>query len=161
MSIYFYFFCCVLTPQNIIFIRFLKARCFSCCKPNTWSGELYFVQLLVKNKVFISEYEVREKPTLSTWMEGGLDYIMLQSLNIDGIRTIGSVLGQSIALDYYVRQVLSVTLPYRYQFTNSLFMLMLVLIPLRLMEWLQSSPTSIVKWRKQEHLPWKQKSFSN
>ncbi|KAL5569218.1 hypothetical protein UlMin_025793 [Ulmus minor] len=51
------------------------------------------------------EYEVREKPTLNTWMEGGLDYIMLQYLNTDGIRTIGSVLGQSIALDYYVRQV--------------------------------------------------------
>ncbi|KAM7499199.1 hypothetical protein LguiA_023613 [Lonicera macranthoides] len=51
------------------------------------------------------EYEVREKPSLSTWMQGGLDYIMLQYLNIDGIRTIGSVLGQSIALDYYVRQV--------------------------------------------------------
>ncbi|KAL6578036.1 hypothetical protein OROMI_010364 [Orobanche minor] len=51
------------------------------------------------------EYEVREKPALLTWMQGGLDYIMLQYLNIDGIRTIGSVLGQSIALDYYVRQV--------------------------------------------------------
>ncbi|KAG5557461.1 hypothetical protein RHGRI_007638 [Rhododendron griersonianum] len=51
------------------------------------------------------EYEVREKPALNTWMEGGLDYIMLQYLNIDGIRTVGSVLGQSIALDYYVRQV--------------------------------------------------------
>lgn len=51
------------------------------------------------------EYEVREKQTLNTWMQGGLDYIMLQHLNIDGIRTIGSVLGQSIALDYYVRQV--------------------------------------------------------
>ncbi|XP_021819185.1 uncharacterized protein LOC110761102 [Prunus avium] len=51
------------------------------------------------------EYEVREKPALHTWMEGGLDYIMLQYLNVDGIRTIGSVLGQSIALDYYVRQV--------------------------------------------------------
>ncbi|XP_071732863.1 protein RETARDED ROOT GROWTH-LIKE-like [Rutidosis leptorrhynchoides] len=51
------------------------------------------------------EYEVREKPSLDTWMEGGLDYIMLQYLNIDGIRTIGSVLGQSIALDYYVHQV--------------------------------------------------------
>lgn len=51
------------------------------------------------------EYEVREKPTLDTWMRGGLDYIMLQYLNIDGIRTVGSVLGQSIALDYYVRQV--------------------------------------------------------
>lgn len=32
---------------------------------------------------------------------------MLQYLNIDGIRIIGSVLGQSIALDYYVRQVLT------------------------------------------------------
>ncbi|KAJ6772901.1 hypothetical protein OIU74_019005 [Salix koriyanagi] len=51
------------------------------------------------------EYEVREKPTLNTWMQGGLDYIMLQFLNTDGIRTIGSVLGQSIALDYYGRQV--------------------------------------------------------
>ncbi|XP_042003452.1 protein RETARDED ROOT GROWTH-LIKE-like [Salvia splendens] len=51
------------------------------------------------------EYEVREKPTLHTWMQGGLDYITLQYLNTDGIRTIGSVLGQSIALDYYVRQV--------------------------------------------------------
>ncbi|CAH9080460.1 unnamed protein product [Cuscuta epithymum] len=51
------------------------------------------------------EYEVRENPSLNTWMQGGLDYIMLQYLNIDGIRTIGSVLGQSIALDYYVRQV--------------------------------------------------------
>lgn len=51
------------------------------------------------------EYEVREKPTLDTWMQAGLDYIVLQYLNVDGIRTIGSVLGQSIALDYYVRQV--------------------------------------------------------
>lgn len=51
------------------------------------------------------EYEVREKLALNTWMQGGLDYIMLQYLNIDGIRTVGSVLGQSIALDYYVRQV--------------------------------------------------------
>ncbi|KAL0340779.1 UNVERIFIED_CONTAM: Sporulation protein RMD1 [Sesamum radiatum] len=38
------------------------------------------------------EYEVREKPTLNTWMQGGLDYIMLQYLNTDGIRTIGSFL---------------------------------------------------------------------
>lgn len=55
------------------------------------------------------EYEVREKPALNTWMEGGLDYIMLQYLNIDGIRTIGSVLGQSIALDYYGRQVVTLS----------------------------------------------------
>ncbi|KAJ9539994.1 hypothetical protein OSB04_026500 [Centaurea solstitialis] len=54
---------------------------------------------------WILEYEVKEKPMLNSLMQGGLDYIMLQYLNIDGIRTIGSVLGQSIALDYYVRQV--------------------------------------------------------
>ncbi|CAI9091013.1 OLC1v1025929C1 [Oldenlandia corymbosa var. corymbosa] len=51
------------------------------------------------------EYEIRVNENLSTWMRGGLDYILLQDLEIDGIRTIGSVLGQSIALDYYVRQV--------------------------------------------------------
>ncbi|CAI0411626.1 unnamed protein product [Linum tenue] len=51
------------------------------------------------------EYEVIEKPNLDTWMQAGLDHIMLRFLNIDGIRTIGSVLGQSIALDYYGRQV--------------------------------------------------------
>nr|KJB78905.1 hypothetical protein B456_013G024700 [Gossypium raimondii] len=56
------------------------------------------------------EYEVIEMPTLNTWMQAGLDYITLQFLNIDGIRTIGSVLGQSIALDYYVRQVCSIQL---------------------------------------------------
>ncbi|KAG6493872.1 protein RETARDED ROOT GROWTH, mitochondrial-like isoform X1 [Zingiber officinale] len=51
------------------------------------------------------DYAVVEKPTLETWMQGGPDYIVLKTLNIDGIRTIGSVLGQSIALDYYIRQV--------------------------------------------------------
>lgn len=51
------------------------------------------------------DYAVIEKPTLETWMRGGLDYIILKNLNIDGIRTIGSVLGQSIALDYYIHQV--------------------------------------------------------
>ncbi|KAK8921646.1 hypothetical protein KSP39_PZI020787 [Platanthera zijinensis] len=51
------------------------------------------------------DYAVVEKPTLDAWMEGGFDYITLKNLSIDGIRTIGSVLGQSIALDYYIRQV--------------------------------------------------------
>ncbi|RZC50329.1 hypothetical protein C5167_018752 [Papaver somniferum] len=51
------------------------------------------------------DYEVREKPDLQTWMQGGPNYIMLQHLNIDGICTIGSVLGQSVALDYYCRLV--------------------------------------------------------
>ncbi|OAY72518.1 uncharacterized protein LOC109713053 isoform X2 [Ananas comosus] len=51
------------------------------------------------------DYAVVEKPSLSTWMQGGLDYIVLKSLDTDGIRIIGSVLGQSIALDHYIRQV--------------------------------------------------------
>jgi len=38
-------------------------------------------------------------------MQGGPDYIVLKSLDTDGIRIIGSVLGQSIALDYFVSQV--------------------------------------------------------
>ncbi|XP_010456516.1 PREDICTED: uncharacterized protein LOC104737972 [Camelina sativa] len=59
------------------------------------------------------EYEVREDPNLNKWMEGGLDVIMLQFLNIDGIRTIGSVLGLSIALDYYEGQV-TISNPYTY-----------------------------------------------
>ncbi|XP_068645045.1 protein RETARDED ROOT GROWTH, mitochondrial-like isoform X2 [Aristolochia californica] len=51
------------------------------------------------------DYAVVEKPSLDSWMQGGLDYIILRNLNIDGIRTIGSVLGQSIALDFYFGQV--------------------------------------------------------
>ncbi|KAI3896734.1 hypothetical protein MKW98_009587 [Papaver atlanticum] len=47
------------------------------------------------------KYEVRENSNLPMWMQG---YVMLQHLDIDGIRLISSVLGRSIALDYYVRK---------------------------------------------------------
>lgn len=50
------------------------------------------------------DYAVVEKPSLETWMQGGMDYVVLKTLSIDGIRTIGSVLGQSIALDHYIQQ---------------------------------------------------------
>ena len=53
----------------------------------------------------LTDYAVVEKPSLTTWMKGGLDYIALKSLDTDGIRIISSVLGQSIALDHYIRQV--------------------------------------------------------
>lgn len=77
-----------------------------------WTSYRFNAEPMISNSNFCFpkknvEYEVREKPGLSTWMQGGLDYITLQYLNIDGIRTIGSVLGQSIALDYYGRQVCS------------------------------------------------------
>lgn len=51
------------------------------------------------------DYAVVEKPSLETWMQGGPDYIVMKRFDIDGIRIIGSVLGQSIALDHFVRQV--------------------------------------------------------
>ncbi|XP_066388171.1 protein RETARDED ROOT GROWTH, mitochondrial-like isoform X2 [Miscanthus floridulus] len=51
------------------------------------------------------DYAVVEKPSLTTLMKGGLDYIVLKSLDTDGICIISSVLGQSLALDHYIRQV--------------------------------------------------------
>ncbi|MQL74123.1 hypothetical protein Taro_006466 [Colocasia esculenta] len=51
------------------------------------------------------DYAVVEKPLLMTWMQGGPDHIVLKNLDADGIRIIGSVLGQSIALDHFIRQV--------------------------------------------------------
>lgn len=38
-------------------------------------------------------------------MQGGADHIVLKNLDTDSIRIISSVLGQSIALDYFVSQV--------------------------------------------------------
>ncbi|KAL0916787.1 hypothetical protein M5K25_014326 [Dendrobium thyrsiflorum] len=51
------------------------------------------------------DYAVVEKPQLTSWMHGGADYIALKSLDMDGIRIICNVLGQSIALDHYIEQV--------------------------------------------------------
>ncbi|KAK9064612.1 hypothetical protein SSX86_015994 [Deinandra increscens subsp. villosa] len=51
------------------------------------------------------DYVVKEKPLLTEDMQGGPDYIILKNLDIDSIRIISSVLGQSIALDYFVSQV--------------------------------------------------------
>lgn len=55
--------------------------------------------------LYWTDYAVVEKPMLTTWMQGGADYIVLKNLDMDGVRIIGSVLGQSIALDHYIRQV--------------------------------------------------------
>lgn len=51
------------------------------------------------------DYAVKEKPFMEEDMQGGPDYIVLKHLDPDSIRIIGSVLGQSIALDYFVSQV--------------------------------------------------------
>ncbi|XP_065860523.1 protein RETARDED ROOT GROWTH, mitochondrial isoform X1 [Euphorbia lathyris] len=51
------------------------------------------------------DYAIKEKPLLVEDMQGGPDYIVLKTLDTDSIRIMGSVLGQSIALDYFVSQV--------------------------------------------------------
>lgn len=51
------------------------------------------------------DYAVKEQPLLVQDMQGGPDYIVLKTLDTDSIRIIASVLGQSIALDYFVSQV--------------------------------------------------------
>ncbi|KAI3452881.1 hypothetical protein Pfo_009544 [Paulownia fortunei] len=51
------------------------------------------------------DYAIKEKPLLVEDMQGGSDYIVLKNLDTDSIRVISSVLGQSIALDYFVSQV--------------------------------------------------------
>lgn len=96
-------------------------------------------------------------------MQGGLDYIMLQYLNIDGIRTIGSVLGQSIALDYYVRQVCIHHKFLHFCFCKGIFIehALFTFFCFRLMELLQNLLTLIVGWRKLEPLQWKEKSYFN
>ncbi|KAK6157866.1 hypothetical protein DH2020_012114 [Rehmannia glutinosa] len=63
-------------------------------------GKFIFPILLVA-----SDYAIKEKPLLVEDMQGGPDYIVLKNLDTDSIRIIGSVLGQSIALDYFVSQV--------------------------------------------------------
>lgn len=63
-------------------------------------GVIIFSILLVA-----SDYAIKEKPLLVEDMQGGPDYIVLKNLDTDSIRIIGSVLGQSIALDYFVSQV--------------------------------------------------------
>ncbi|KAJ0973510.1 hypothetical protein J5N97_021469 [Dioscorea zingiberensis] len=56
-------------------------------------------------KIKKDDYVVVERPTLEAWVQGGLDSILQKNLSIDGMGTIGSVLGQRIALDYYIKQV--------------------------------------------------------
>lgn len=51
------------------------------------------------------DYAIKEKPLLVEDMQGGPDHIILKNLDLDSIRIISSVLGQSIALDYFVSQV--------------------------------------------------------
>ncbi|KAG9140141.1 hypothetical protein Leryth_015763 [Lithospermum erythrorhizon] len=51
------------------------------------------------------DYVVKEKPLLEEDMQGGSDFIVLKKFDTDSLRVIGSVLGQSIALDYFVSQV--------------------------------------------------------
>ncbi|KAK8584383.1 hypothetical protein V6N12_068627 [Hibiscus sabdariffa] len=50
------------------------------------------------------DYTVKEQSLLTKDMQGEVDYIVLKTLDTGRIHIIGSVLGQSIALDYFVSQ---------------------------------------------------------
>uniref|UniRef100_A0A7N0UG34 DUF155 domain-containing protein n=1 Tax=Kalanchoe fedtschenkoi TaxID=63787 RepID=A0A7N0UG34_KALFE len=51
------------------------------------------------------DFSVKENPFLDIDMQGGPDCVVLKTLDTDSIRVIGTVLGQSIALDYFVSQI--------------------------------------------------------
>lgn len=51
------------------------------------------------------DFAVQENPLLDMDMQGGPDCVVLRTLDTDSVRVIGTVLGQSIALDYFVSQV--------------------------------------------------------
>ncbi|KAI3924152.1 hypothetical protein MKX01_029687 [Papaver californicum] len=53
-----------------------------------------------KDGASFQNYHIK-KSNLPMWIKGGQGYVMLQRLDIDGIRVINSVLGQIIALGYY------------------------------------------------------------
>lgn len=64
------------------------------------------------------DYGVLVRPTLSEWSEGGHDRVMLRKLDIDNIRVISSILGQSIALDHYAKKVEARHLDWSFWFNN-------------------------------------------
>ena len=73
--------------------------------PGGQRGSKSMLQILELEDAHFMDYAIVENPSLDTWMQNGHDHIMLKRFDIDCIRTIGSVLGQSIALNYFVRQV--------------------------------------------------------
>ena len=113
-----------------------------------------------------TDYAVVEKPSLTTWMKGGLDYIVLKSLDTDGIRIISSVLGQSIALDHYIRQVSKLSRVNDLLHGAGVIKSCLKVLNLntnfdRLMIWLKNSLKLIVLWRRLATSPCKERSSFN
>lgn len=51
------------------------------------------------------DYGIVLRPSLAGWSEGGQDHIMVKQLDISNIRVITSVLGQSVALEFYAKKV--------------------------------------------------------
>lgn len=51
------------------------------------------------------DYGIVLRPSLAGWSQGGHDHIMVKHLDTNNIRVIASVLGQSVALDHYAKQV--------------------------------------------------------
>lgn len=53
----------------------------------------------------MTDYGVVVCPTLPVWSDGGQDHVIVKRLDLNSIRVISSVLGQSVALDFYAKTV--------------------------------------------------------
>ena len=53
----------------------------------------------------MADYGVVLRPKLAGWSEGGQDHIMVKQLDMNNIRVISSVLGQSVALEFHAKKV--------------------------------------------------------
>lgn len=52
-----------------------------------------------------ADYGVFVRHSLEKYSVGGPDYVLIRDLNENAIRVIGSILGQSVALDHYTVEV--------------------------------------------------------
>lgn len=50
------------------------------------------------------DYKIVVRPNLATWSQAGYDTIFLQKLDLDNIRVVCSILGQSVALEHHLRK---------------------------------------------------------
>ncbi|CAI5962529.1 unnamed protein product [Closterium sp. NIES-64] len=53
----------------------------------------------------MTAWRVIARAGLKGWSEGGHDYVAVRQLDVNNIRVISSILGQSVALDHYARKV--------------------------------------------------------
>ena len=64
--------------------------------------------------LLLADYAVVVCPSLPVWSEGGQDHVIVKRLDLNSIRVISSVLGQSVALDFYAKTVSYKTIGVRF-----------------------------------------------